>query len=133
DIDVAEQLATSARDLSRASSLERLERSAALLAARAALARDDAYSAESLIESVRRRVDERTDPFCAMEAALLSAHAKQHRALVASGAARDRLLRTALRRAQEASDLGSARGWLTGKALGAAVYAEVLAEMGDGS
>lgn len=133
DIEVADQLATAARDLSRASSLERLERSAALLAARTALARDDAYSAESLIESVRRRVDEKADAFCAMEAALLSARAKQRRALASSGAARDRLLRTALRRAQEATDLGTARGWLTGRALGAAVYAEVLAEMGDGS
>ncbi len=132
DTPAAEELATAARDLARASSLEGLERSAALLAARGALARDDAYSAESLIESVRRRVDEQRDPFCAMEAALLSARAKQRRAEAASGAARDRLLKTALRRAKEASDLGEARAWLTGRALGAAVYAEVLAEMGDG-
>lgn len=133
DVVVSEELATAARDLARASSLERLELSAALLAARAALARNDANAAESLIESVRRRVDEARDPYCAMEAALLSARAKQQRAGAAQGAARDRLLKTALRRAKEASALGDARGWLTGRALGAAVYAEVLAEMGDGS
>lgn len=131
DVDVAEELATTARDLARTASLERLERSAALLAARAALARDDPTSAEALIESVRRRVDEERDPFSAMEAALLSARAKQRRALDAQGAAKDRLLKTALRRAREAAALGDARGWVTGRALGAAVSAEVLAAMGD--
>ncbi len=133
-VEHAQELAQTAKQLARQLGLERLERSATVLAARAALWSNDPKTAEQLIDSVRRRVDEERDPFAAMEAALVSAEAKWARAQsAASNQARERLLATALERARAAAALGESHGYATGQVLGAALIGAVLLDMGDAS
>jgi tetratricopeptide (TPR) repeat protein len=127
----ATNLAIEARQLARALSLGHLERSATLIAARAALQQGETDAAEPLIDGVRRRVDKDADPFSAREAAVLSARAKWMRAQHAEGGARDRLLGTALKRAEEARGLGERYGYATGQVLGTALAGAVYAAMGD--
>jgi tetratricopeptide (TPR) repeat protein len=131
DVDGASASATRARGLARGLALERLERQAVLVLARAALARDDAAGAETLLDNVRRRVDDERDPFSAMEADLLSARVKWLRAQRASGAARERLLKTAHARATAAVVTGERRGFLSGQVLGNALVGDVLVSSGD--
>jgi len=66
-----------------------------------------------------------------MEAELLSARAKWQRALRATGAARERLLKTAHARASAAVALGERRGFLSGQVLGNALLGDVLVSSGD--
>ena len=131
DIDAAREEASRARTLAKALGLDRVEHQAAVVVARAELTREDAAAAESILDSMRRRVDERRDPFSAMESELLSARAKLLRARQQTGAARDRLLKTALSRARAAVELGERRGFLSGQVLGNALLGDVLLESGD--
>jgi tetratricopeptide (TPR) repeat protein len=131
DVDGATACATRARALARGLALEQLERQAVLVLARAALARDDAAGAEALLDNLRRRVDDERDPFSAMEADLLSARVKWLRALRATGAARERLLKTAHARATAAVATGERRGFLSGQVLGNALVGDVLVSSGD--
>jgi len=134
DASRARDLASSAQRLARTLDLERLERTSCVLAARAELMLGDPLAAEHLIDQVRRRVDEKRDPFAAMEAALFSAQAKLARASRAqTTAARERLLKTALERAKSAALLGEAHGYATGQVLGTAVIGGVLHALGDKS
>ncbi len=66
-----------------------------------------------------------------MESELLSARAKWMRAASSTGAARDRLLKTAASRARTAVELGERRGLLSGQVLGNAMLGEVLLSQGD--
>jgi tetratricopeptide (TPR) repeat protein len=128
----ARELALEARDLARQLSLERLERLATIIAARAHLLEGDAKGAERLLDNLRRRVDVDTDPFATMEASLYSARAKRQRAARArTKAARERLLRTALERAKQATRIGERHGYATGQVLGMATTGEVLLAQGD--
>lgn len=132
DAGQAAELASSARALARALGLERLEHSATVVAARAALDADDPQAAEQLLDGMRRRVDAKTDPFAAMEAALFSAWAKWSRARSSTTPqAKDRLLKTALKRAREATRLGEGHGYASGQVLGMAVTGQVLNALGD--
>ncbi len=131
DVDGAVVSAQRARSLAKGLSLDRLEHQAAIVVARAALAQEDAAAAEGVLDNVRRRVDDKRDPFGAMEAELLSARAKWLRAQQSSGAAKERLLKTALARAQAAVDIGEARGFLSGQVLGNALLGDVLVSSGD--
>jgi tetratricopeptide (TPR) repeat protein len=131
DTDAAEHEAAVARQLSRSLGLERIEHSATLVAARAALLREEPKDAEPLIENVRRRTSGDEYPYGSMEAALLSAWAKWQRAQQAKGGARQRLLTTALRRAKEATELGEKHGYALGQVLGMALTGEVMAAGGD--
>ena len=131
DVEAAADEAQRARALSKSLGLDRLEHQSAIVIARAELARQDAAAAESVLESVRRRVDDKRDPFSAMESELLSARAKWLRAQNAVGGARDRLLKSALARARTAVELGERRGFLSGQVLGNALLSEVLLSFGD--
>ncbi len=131
DVEAAADEAQRARTLSKSLGLDRLEHQSAVVIARAELARQDAAAAESVLESVRRRVDEKRDPFSAMESELLSGRAKWLRAQSAVGGARDRLLKSALTRARAAVELGERRGFLSGQVLGNALLSEVLLSFGD--
>lgn len=124
--------AQTARAIARTLNLERLERSATIVSARAALLGGDPKVAEQLIESVRRRAQDNGDPFAAMEAALVSGRAKWMRARDAKNrSARDRLLKTALGRAKDATELGETHGYASGQVLGMALSGDVLVELGD--
>jgi tetratricopeptide (TPR) repeat protein len=130
----ARDLASSAQRLAKTLDLERLERGCTVLAARAELMLGDPIAAEHLLDNVRRRVDEKRDPFAAMEAALFSAQAKLARASRAqTTSARERLLKTALERAKGAASLGETHGYATGQVLGTAVIGGVLHALGDKS
>lgn|GEM_PF-2396188 len=126
--------AQDARQLAQALHLRRLERTATVLAARAALQQEDEEHAERLVNALRRRVEAAEDPFATMEAALLSGRAKWLRAHKASSSqARDRLLKTAGERAREAAALGERHGYASGQMMGMALLGEVLLETGDAS
>lgn len=131
DVDAAREEAGRARTLARSLSLERLEHQAAIVVARADLAHDDAAAAEAILDNVRRRVDDKRDPFATMEAELLSGRAKWLRAQTSVGGARDRLLKTAMTRAQAAIAIGERRGFLSGQVLGNALMGDVLVSTGD--
>ncbi|MDP2342983.1 MAG: AAA family ATPase [Deltaproteobacteria bacterium] len=131
DVEAAKDGAQRARALAKGLSLDRLEHQAAIVVARTALAQEDASAAEAILDNVRRRVDDKRDPFGAMEAELLSARAKWLRAQQSSGAAKERLLKTALARARAAVDIGEQRGFLSGQVLGNALLGDVLVSSGD--
>lgn len=131
DVVAAKDEATRARTLARGLSLDRLEHQASIVVARADLAHDDAAGAEAILDNVRRRVDDKRDPFAAMEAELLSGRAKWLRAQTSHGSAKDRLLKTALARAQAAVAIGEQRGYLSGQVLGNALLGDVLVSTGD--
>ena len=131
DVEAAVVEAVRARALGKSLGLDRLEHQAALVVARAELAREDPVAAEAILDGMRRRIDDKRDPFSAMEGELLSARAKWLRAQTASGGARDRLLKTALGRARAAVDLGERRGLLSGQVLGNALLGDVLLSSGD--
>jgi len=61
----------------------------------------------------------------------LSGRAKWQRAQASVGGARDRLLKTALTRAQAAIAIGERRGFLSGQVLGNALMGDVLVSTGD--
>ena len=131
DVHAAVAEATRARGLGKTLGLDRLEHQAVLVLARAELAREDPVAAEAILDGMRRRIDDKRDPFSAMEGELLSARAKWLRAQTATGGARDRLLKTALGRARAAVDLGERRGLLSGQVLGNALLGDVLLSSGD--
>ncbi len=131
DVDGALRDASTARSVGRTGGLERLEHQASLVLARVELARNDPTAAEAIIDGMRRRLDDKHDPFAVMESELLSARAKWMRAASSSGAARDRLLKTAAARARAAVELGERRGLLSGQVLGNAMLGEVLLSQGD--
>ena len=131
DVDDAVEAATIARARGRSLGVDRLEHQAALVVARGELARDNAVAAEGILDGMRRRLDEKRDPFTLMESELLSARAKWSRAQHAQGAARDRLLKSALARARAAVELGERRGLLSGQVLGNALLGDVLLSSGD--
>ncbi len=131
DVEGALRDASTARSLGRSAGLERLEHQASLVLARVELARNDPTAAEAILDGMRRRLDDKRDPFAVMESELLSARAKWMRAAASTGAARDRLLKTAAARARAAVELGEHRGLLSGQVLGNAMLGEVLLSQGD--
>jgi tetratricopeptide (TPR) repeat protein len=131
DVDGALRDASTARSIGRSAGLERLEHQASLVLARVELARNDPTAAEAILDGMRRRLDDKRDPFAVMESELLSARAKWMRAASSTGAARDRLLKTAASRARTAVELGERRGLLSGQVLGNAMLGEVLLSQGD--
>ncbi len=131
DVAGARLVAGRAKAAAKGLGLERLEHQAAIAVARADLAAEDADAAEAVLDNVRRRVDGKRDPFALMEAELLSGRAKWLRAQHAHGAPRDRLLKTALGRAQAAIEWGERKGFLSGQVLGNALLSDVFVASDD--
>ena len=132
DDEKAQQLSLESRECSKNAGLVHVEKSAAVLSARAAFGLGDFKAADALLDNVRRRTSDESDAFVAMEAALYSAQTKRARAKEASSkSARDRLLTTALERSQWATQTGERLGYATGQVLGLSLSGDILLERGD--
>ncbi|MCC7072366.1 MAG: AAA family ATPase [Deltaproteobacteria bacterium] len=129
NLGAARDMAQEARRLAAAHHLDRLDLAAAVVEARAELALGHSARAEAVLDGVRRRA---RDAFSSMEVAAWSARARLARARELSGAARDRLIRTARARAREAARLGEQHGYLSGQVLGMSTVGEALLLEGDG-
>jgi hypothetical protein len=86
----------------RAVADEASEVGAGVVAARAHLSRGDPFQAEPLLDALRKRAK---DPHAKADVAAATARAKVMRARTASGAPRERLLKSAQQRAREALEL----------------------------
>jgi predicted ATPase len=131
DVAHAIDVAKLARSQAKALGLERVEHAATLAHARATLIHGDADATLQVLDGLRRRLDVDVHSFATMEMELVGGRAKWERALQSTGAARDRLLKAARVRAEQAVELGQRHGYGSGLVLGQALLADVLLLEGD--